>query len=389
MDYLKSNNSATVFTKISNINFDNFYNHTTRPLFHCAMWLFFGALLSLNYFLEFNLSVKSSFLLTVRATVNNMVVFYLFFYAFPKILSLKSWLTNIVWLVLSFMIIIVVWLVINHLQFLLFYKMSWDIPEPPFTGLIAKNAKLPFGVVISPKNILGNANLVIFSFMPSFFVKLMFDITRLYSKMLKVEKHRSELEIKNINIEKDFLKSQLNPHFLFNTLNNLYGLSKKKDDEAPGLILNLSDVMSYTLYNSNVEKVPIEKELDFIRNYFSLERMRYPTETDIKLNIAQGKHKLFIAPLLCFTFIENGFKYGLKSLNHPFLHITIDIVGNTFTFRQINDKNNTVETAKAEVGGIGIQNARKRLQLLYPEKHTLKIEQNADSFEILMQIILD
>ncbi len=143
-----------------------------------------------------------------------------------------------------------------------------------------------------------------------------------------------EIEIQNINMEKDFLKAQLNPHFLFNTLNNLYSLTLKKDNQAPEVILNLSDMMSYTLYESNTEKVTLTKELEFIQNYFNLEKMRYPADKNIRLNIsgdvdAKG---LYIAPLLTFSCIENAFKYGLKTTEGSFIFLDIKVKDSLFIF---------------------------------------------------------
>mgnify|MGYP006176424597 CR=1 FL=1 len=123
------------------------------------------------------------------------------------------------------------------------------------------------------------------------------------------------------------LKGQLNPHFLFNTLNNLYGLTVRKDNLAPELILNLSDIMSYTLYESNTEIVRLEKELDFIKNYIALEKMRYADETNIQVMIEGQTAGLFVAPLLTFTFIENAFKHGLKTKN-AFVKLDIKIENN-------------------------------------------------------------
>nr|WP_305050716.1 histidine kinase [Elizabethkingia bruuniana] len=94
----------------------------------------------------------------------------------------------------------------------------------------------------------------------------------MYNRTLKLQQQKMEVEIQNINMEKNFLKAQLNPHFLFNTLNNLYSLAIKKDNQTPEVILNLSEMMSYTLYESNTEKVSLDKELDFIKNYFELEK---------------------------------------------------------------------------------------------------------------------
>ncbi len=170
-------------------------------------------------------------------------------------------------------------------------------------------------------------------------------------------------------------------------MNNLYGLSVKKDDSAPEVILNLSDIMSYTLYESNAEKVPLEKEIDFIKNYFELEKMRYPKDKDIRLEISGVERisGLYIAPILTFTFIENAFKYGLKS-QKPFIKQEVIINDNQFLFIVENDKERISE--KNKFGGIGIENIKKRLQLLYPNQHQLEIKNLENTFRIELKINL-
>ena len=146
--------------------------------------------------------------------------------------------------------------------------------------------------------------------------------------------------------------------------------------------------MSYTLYESNIEKGPLQKELDFIRNYFFLERMRYSADKDISLDISENDStRLEIAPLLCFTFIENAFKYGLQGKNNNFLNITIKIVNNIFYFAIENNKEELKQ--KTSLGGIGLKNTQKRLNLIYPDSHELKIEDKENSFFVSLTINLD
>lgn len=392
---LKNNTTVAIFKKVSNLDFDKFYNYKIRLFFHLGMWFFFSLLLFLNYFLEFNLSVYSALLLSARAIISNIAVFYLFFYLMPNFIVIDSIFANVLWILFSFIILVIIWLLVNYLQFLILHKLGVEIIESPFTGIISKNAKLGIQTIISVKNILGNANAVLFAFIPPFFCKVIFDITRLYSNTLKIEKYKRTLEVQNINIENDFLKSQLNPHFLFNTLNNLYGLTMQKDEKASEIVLNLSDIMSYTLYYSESEKVSLEKELEFIENYFSIEKMRHLDDKNISLSIQEigNTANIFIAPLLTFSLIENAFKYGLKSKTNPFLNISILVSEDKFIFNLKNDKSNHavnsfLTKAHSKYGGIGITNLERRLKLLYPDKHTLKIKNEIDRYSVELQINL-
>lgn len=374
--------------KISQFNFEKFYTRSNRILCHVFMWFFFSLLLFLNFWVELQMSLDSSLLMTLRGTVNNMVVFYLFFYlAVPRIFKSKAW--SILLILLSIPFSIYIWLSVNFLQYNILHYLEIDILEGPLKGLISRNATQTYAQALSYKNVFGNAMLVIYSFSPPFFVKILFDITRLFNRTIYFQKQTSELELQNLNMEKDFLKAQLNPHFLFNTLNNLYGLVVKKDPSAPEAIINISDLMAYTLYESNTEKVPIEKELDFIQNYFYLERMRYSADKDITLDISipDNLENIMIAPLLSFTFIENAFKYGLKSKNDNFLKINIHIVNNIFYFAIENNKEKkSIKTTT--LGGIGVKNIEKRLKLLYPYNHKILIEDRETSFFVSLSINL-
>jgi LytS/YehU family sensor histidine kinase len=239
---------------------------------------------------------------------------------------------------------------------------------------------------ISPKNILVGLVPIFYSISPFFFTKIVFDIIRFYSKWFKSEKKAVKLEVEKLNLEKDFLKAQLNPHFLFNTLNNLYGLSLRGDPQTPQMITQLSEMMRYTLYESDAEMVPVAKELEYLKNYVLLEKMRYKNNTDISFIDDSQVDKQMIAPFLTFTFVENGFKYGLKSKGEGFLKINISVLNNIFYFSIVNDK--TEKNAQEEFGGIGHENVRKRLQLLYPEKHELEITDHGKTFYVELVINL-
>lgn len=370
------------------VDFEKFYNKSPKIIFHFLMWFVFSVLLYLNYYWELKLPVFDSVILTIRNAVNNMVVFYAFFYLLvPKILLLNR-KVSVVLLILSIPVLIYIWVTVNHFIFKIYYHLGFEINFPVYKDIIKRNGSRSLMESINVKAVVANSVLVIFSMLPFFFVKILLEIIKIYNRTTELQQQKLEVEIQNINIEKDFLKSQLNPHFLFNTLNNLYGLSVKKDDLAPEVILNLSDIMSYTLYESNSEKVALEKEIDFIKNYFELEKMRYPKDKNIQLEIS-GEDEisgLYIAPLMTFTFIENAFKYGLRSSQNQFIKQEIEIRNGLFYFVLEND----IDPAeiKKEFGGIGLKNIKKRLQLLYPNQHILNIQTLENSFRIELKINL-
>lgn len=380
--------SGYFLDKIASLNFDHFFNKRNRILLHVLMWFGFSILLFLSYIIGYKLVCLDAILLTLRMTIVNITVFYMIFYLLlPKIFSGNK-TKNIVFLVLLFPFSIFVWMVVTYFISLFYYALGLEVNFGELKGVIKMSADQTFLEAVAPKRMLSQTIIIISLLSPFCFAKILVEIAKLYRKKFQVEREKMALEIQNIQIEKDFLKAQLNPHFLFNTLNNLYGLTVRKDNLAPELILNLSDIMSYTLYESNTEIVRLEKELDFIKNYIALEKMRYPDDANIQI-VIEGERQtagLFVAPLLTFTFIENAFKYGLKNAKNAFIKLEIKIENNIYWFSLENDLEET--TKESDFGGIGLENARKRLELLYPNQYELEIRRFENSFKVDLKLVL-
>lgn len=187
------------------------------------------------------------------------------------------------------------------------------------------------------------------------------------------QQRNQELERERLQAELKFLKSQINPHFLFNTLNNLYALSLQKSDKAPEMILKLSEMMRYLLYESNEKMVPLANEIRCMENYIELERIRQDERTKINLEITCDTHGKMIAPLLFIPFLENSFKHGVNSaIEAGWIHVRLAEKENALLFEVENSKP-AKPVKKGNENGIGLQNARRRLELIYPDKHELKI----------------
>jgi len=374
--------------QIAAFDFGKFYTRRNRIFLHSLMWLCFAVLLFISYHTAYHLTIFNSSILTLRMTVVNMVVFYLFFYlTLPRIFN-GSVGAAILLLIIAFPLFVLIWLSVTYLFSIAYHALGFEILTGELKGAIKGSASQTFFEAISPGRMVSQAIIIISVLSPFFFVKILFDLSRLYSRTLTIQQQKAELEIQNINIEKDFLKAQLNPHFLFNTLNNLYSLSLKKDDLVPEVILNLSDTMSYTLYESNTEKVSLNKELEFIKNYLELEKMRYSGDKNIQFEFPSelACSGFYIAPLLTFTFLENAFKYGLKSKKEAILRLSIQMEEECFCFEIENDFDRGGR--ERDFGGIGLENAKKRLQLLYPKQHQLQIQHTENSFKVSLQIDL-
>ena len=176
---------------------------------------------------------------------------------------------------------------------------------------------------------------------------------------LKNEKAKTELL---------HLKSQVNPHFFFNTLNNLYGLVGTDTKKAQELILKLSDMMRYSIYEGEKETVTLKEEVEYLKNYIELHKMRYHKEIDVKFEVEiEDDYK--VMPLLFIILVENAFKHGIENLSKDaYVHIDINAKNNRVFFKIENNFDNTLTK---EDNGIGLKNLKRRLELVYPKKHTL------------------
>ena len=205
------------------------------------------------------------------------------------------------------------------------------------------------------------------------------------------QKQNQELMNEKLESELKFLKSQIHPHFLFNTLNNLYALTLDKSDKAPEVVVKLSDLLSYMLYECNVPRVSLEKELQLLKDYLDLEKIRYQSELKIYFDVQRRVNGKMIAPLLLIPFVENGFKHGLsKQINKPWINILVQIEDYSLIFEVENNKpkvNKTDETGYTE--GIGLKNVRRRLDLIYGTQYELKVNNEDGLFSISLRLKLD
>ena len=199
------------------------------------------------------------------------------------------------------------------------------------------------------------------------------------------ERVQSDLENQRLSAELAFLKSQINPHFLFNSLNSIYSLAYQKSDTTPEAILKLSEIMRYMLYESNDNKVDLEKELQYLQNYIDLQKIRFGNKAfvDFKITGEVGSQK--IVPLLLIAFIENAFKHVVANDASSPICLRINLDGTKLHFFMENKKH---RLNKDTEGGIGLNNVKRRLDLLYPGKYTLTIQDNADTYTCELSLVL-
>lgn len=204
----------------------------------------------------------------------------------------------------------------------------------------------------------------------------------------RVETQRRELEKSHFEAELKNLKSQLNPHFLFNTLNNIYSLIAFSPEKAQQAVHDLSKLLRYVLYENNQHFVPMEKEMAFIRNYVELMRIRLPEQVDVQVDLPEkGCEQVAIAPLLFISLIENAFKHGVSNSRPSFIRIALQIVAARQVVCTIRNSYFPKDKQDKSGSGIGLVNLEKRLALLYPGRYILNCERTDDTY--LSELILN
>ena len=208
----------------------------------------------------------------------------------------------------------------------------------------------------------------------------------LFKHWLMKQQQFLQAEKEKVTAELQLLKAQVHPHFLFNTLNNIYSFSLSQSPKTPGMILGLSSLLSYMLYECKSDHVLLEKEIDVMKDYIELEKARYGDKIEISLNIEGEIKGKYIAPLLLLPFLENAFKHGTSDqLEKPWLSMDIAVKQDSMKCKIANSKNSYVPL---HASGIGIQNVKKRLEFIYPGQHELKTVDEGDFFVVSLQLLL-
>jgi sensor histidine kinase YesM len=212
--------------------------------------------------------------------------------------------------------------------------------------------------------------------------KSWFQVSWLQKELLEKEKQKAEVELKA-------LKAQINPHFFFNTLNSIYSMALDKDERLPGTVLQLSDLMRYFIYGSKDNFISLEKELIVVNDYIALQKIRSGEQLSIEINKQGEVIGQKIAPLLLITFLENAFKHGAKgSSENTFIRLDIKVEKNKLNFEVENNKGIIDEVNTGEYNGLGLENVKRQLELLYHGKHLLNIKDQPDRFVVSLQLSL-
>jgi len=342
---------------------------TKRVLLHVSFWLFFLLFYISNKKQEVS-TYDYAFVYSWKILAQTIAGYGLIYWIIPQTLNKKKYLL--------FTVFILGWL---YFVFAILITFKYYYLEPKFPGFFddwpGHKMTIPERLT-SLKLIIGEFSFITYPIIIMGFISF----NRKQQRLLRVEEEKKSMELK-------VLKNQLNPHFLFNTLNNLYVLTLKKDDKAPEVIAKLSEILDFILYRCNEDYVSIEKEIVMIENYISLEKLRY-SENRLEISFdkeIQESNK--ISPLILLTFIENAFKHGVINEAEKAV-IRMDLVSKKeqIFFSIKNTKSKVDFESISDKSKIGLENIRKQLNLLYPNKHQLHIEETTSSYSVQLYLLV-
>ena len=221
---------------------------------------------------------------------------------------------------------------------------------------------------------------------PHFFLVIAGAAFKLVFDQLRLQKRIAELAKENAEAELNFLKSQINPHFLFNSLNSVYFLIDKSNPDARQALHTFSDMLRYQLYEANGEKIPIEKEINYLQDYVHLQQLRKDENYKVQFNCSPEVKNFSIEPLLLIPFVENAFKHISHKPNEAnFVKVDLTRSNGYFEFAVENSREKGIYTTEQH-GGIGMNNVKRRLELLYPDAHILDVNDEANTFKINLKL---
>lgn len=348
-------------------------NNTNKILIHSIIWCFLIIASLLPFYQNFT-SINAEFYVQ---WFSGILLFYAnYFYFVPNLLLQKKYAAYL-GIILS---------IVSILTCIKIFYFSPEFHNMPHQRIFDSNGK----EIIREKFFFKKRPPFFFKFFPSLFYLFIVSISTLIKTLSEYytnQQNKLISETRKTSTELNYLRKQTNPHFLFNALNSIYSLAYKKSDLVPDAIVTLSEMMRYMLYETDNKAVSLEKEINYIKNYIDLQKLRLNNIENIFINIHGDTRNKSIEPMLLISFIENAFKYGTDYKGTTYVKIKIVIEENNFDFwienrieNQIKDPNNS---------GIGLKNIKNRLNILYPNAHQLNITQTDNLYSVHLNLKLE
>jgi len=316
-------------------------------LIHSLVWL---VLLTVLFLINVREHLAHAVILILLYGALNVTIFYIHYFVInPLLIS-----TGRYWRALGYMTIVLVVSIVVKYGVALYYD----------------DVILQYRDSDGQRQILTSVQYTTAALISGLFFMLLSTAVYVISSNFKTREDRKSLETEKLNAELAFLRSQINPHFLFNSLNNIYSLAYKKSEKTPEAILKLSEIMRYMLYESNEDLVLLEEEINYLENYIELQKLRFKEKVYVDLHVDIDEEGLRIMPLLLISFLENAFKHGVSTDELKPIRIDIGVQKRRLHFKAENAKN---QVNKDQTRGVGLTNLKRRLQLGYPDRHTINI----------------
>ena len=316
-------------------------------LIHSLVWL---VLLTVLFLINVREHLAHAVILILLYGALNVTIFYIHYFVInPLLIS-----TGRYWRALGYMTIVLVVSIVVKYGIALYYD----------------DVILQYRDSDGQRQILTSVQYTTAALISGLFFMLLSTAVYVISSNFKTREDRKSLETEKLNAELAFLRSQINPHFLFNSLNNIYSLAYKKSEKTPEAILKLSEIMRYMLYESNEDLVLLEEEINYLENYIELQKLRFKEKVYVDLHVDIDEEGLRIMPLLLISFLENAFKHGVSTDELKPIRIDIGVQKRRLHFKAENAKN---QVNKDQTRGVGLTNLKRRLQLGYPDRHTINI----------------
>jgi len=340
-------------------------NKVLRIFFHVLFWIFIISFFTFIYGIREGKYFELFEVLLGTLPLDMLYTYFLIYFLIPELLLKKRYLVFILSFIFSFSIVVVIEWTINF--FILYPSIygnyqGWQENIGYFSG----------------------AGLMIYVSLG--FVILLASTIKLSRHWLQSQQDKAQLEIQNRKSELALLRSQVNPHFLFNTLNNIDTLIRKNPDKASDSVLKLSEIMRYFIYEATSDKVPLEKEVDYLRNFIELQRIRHKDPGFIRFRVSGSPGNMIIAPMLFIPFVENAFKHGTKGDRIPAITVDLWIDHKEIRFEVVNFVERHHEYIKDAGKGIGLANVIRRLDLIYPWQYSLSINEDEEKYMIALKI---
>ena len=349
---------------------------------HFFFWLFWGGFFSvtrtLNPFVYMNTGKFPDYFKSLAETFffllpQTFLIYPVIYFVLPFFVFKNKYFPAILWFIFFYFVALTMHVVI--LVFVPYDKIPWISNAQLFLTTSTFQQKIFFAYLASVQGSITGVSLAA--------------TFKLFKHYYQKSLRNQELQQENSEAQLRLLMAHLQPHFMFNTLNNIYSQAQEESPKSAQMIMELSHILRYILTEGRKHRVPLENELQMVEDYINLEKIRYDEKLDLHYSFPVRVEGVDIAPLLLLPLVENCFKHGASKMIHkPWINIKSELEGKKFSISLMNGKKHSAETHPNRLG-TGIQNVRRRLQLLYTNRHTLEIKEDPDVFIVDLTIELD